>query len=247
MLVADRYFSESPIDGDRIRLDGQEAHHLAHVMRAKLGDVVTVFDGSGVQCEARIDVVGRSSIELSVIAKTHIDRESAVRITLGVALPKGDRQKWLIEKAVELGVATLTPLETARSVAQPVPAAIQRLSRAVIEASKQCGRNRLMRIAQPERLRDFCATAPEGSSRMLAHPGGMPARDLLPPATRPDARSADPATYFAIGPEGGFTDEEVANAKTAGWQVVDLGPRILRVETAALLAASLALLSVQRG
>ena len=89
-----------------------------------------------------------------------------------MALPKGDRQKWLVEKAVELGVTRIVPLRTQRGVAQPVEQALVRLRRAVIEASKQCGRNRLLQIDEPRAWPDFVADAADTPCRLLAHPGG---------------------------------------------------------------------------
>ena len=153
--MSDRYFVEQPITADRAMLVGPEAHHLIHVMRLRPGQQTTLFDGSGREFTALVKRVGRTEVELTITAQEEIDRELPLRLVLGVALPKGDRQKWLVEKAVELGVARLGALETARGVAQPVEQALGRLRRAVIEASKQCGRNRLLEIAAPQRWSDF--------------------------------------------------------------------------------------------
>ena len=101
------------------RPNRDEAHHLLHVMRAKAGTRVTLFDGSGWEFEAVVERAGRSEVELAIAGRQEIDREAQIAVTLGVALPKGERQKWLVEKVVELGVARLVPLETARGVAQP--------------------------------------------------------------------------------------------------------------------------------
>ncbi|MHB1036935.1 MAG: 16S rRNA (uracil(1498)-N(3))-methyltransferase [Pirellulales bacterium] len=227
--MANRFFITGPITTDRVTIAGDEAHHLAHVMRARAGDEVTLFDGSGAEFTARIDRVGKHQVELAVLSRQEIDRELPFRLTLGVAMPKGDRQRWLVEKVVELGVTRLVPLRTARGVAQPVPNALERLRRAVIEASKQCGRNRLMQVAEPGDWADFLAAAPSESLRLVAHPGGAHR-----PAC-PSCQSPASEVYLAIGPEGGFSDEEIAVAQAAGWETADLGPRILRIETAAIL------------
>ena len=233
--MADRYFVESPVTSDRAVLAGAEAHHLLHVMRAKVGTRVTLFDGSGWEFEAVVQWTGRSEVELAIAGRQEIDREAPIVVTLGVALPKGERQKWLVEKVVELGVARLVPLETERGVAQPVENALERLRRGVIEASKQCGRNRLMEIAEPEAWGEFLAENEKEHCRLVAHPNGGTRRPWLLRARRPTllCRAA-----LAIGPEGGFTDAEVALAIARGWQSVDLGPRILRVETAAVALAA---------
>lgn len=232
-----RYFIEKPIDSDRAVLVGAEAHHLLHVMRAGVGAQVTLFDGSGYEFAAAVDRLGRSEAQLSILGRQHVNREPSLALTLGAALPKGDRQKWLVEKAVELGVARIVPLHTARGVAQPVDHALARLRRSVIEASKQCGRNRLMEIEEPQAWSDFIRQASGETWRFVAHPQTAPAAD----AARASLSSADFAAIpragrvvAAIGPEGGFTDDEVTAAAALGWRLVDLGPRILRVETAAL-------------
>ena len=238
--MADRYFVETPITGERATLAAAEAHHLAHVMRAKPGTLVTLFDGSGCEFAARVERVGRSEIDLSVLERQSVDRELAIDLTLAAALPKGDRQRWLIEKAVELGVTRFVPLETERGVAQPSGGALERLRRGVIEASKQCGRNRLMEVAEPMLLNGLLAGDAQPTAkqtvRWLAHPGGM----SMAEATRAlhDGQLGD--VLIAVGPEGGFTAGETSLATQRGWQVVGLGERILRVETAALLLAAIA-------
>jgi 16S rRNA (uracil1498-N3)-methyltransferase len=243
--MSDRYFTESPIAGPITTLAGPEAHHLIHVMRAKPGIQVTLFDGSGAEFQAEIRRVGRSEVELEVLAVAAVDREPPVPIVLGVTLPKGDRQKWLVEKAVELGVGRLVPLWTARSVAQGGLQATDRLRRTVVEASKQCGRNRLMEIAPPQDWAEWIAGGRDAPVRLLAHPERPPAGpagahdaargavDLAPCGTGP--------VLLAVGPEGGFTSDEVALAVAAGWRPIDLGPRILRIETAAILLVAVGL------
>ncbi len=111
--MSDRYFIDQPISADRLTLSGAEAHHLIHVMRAAPGTRVTLFDGGGDECTAVVERIGRSEVELSILAREQIDRELPFGLTLGVALPKGDRQKWLVEKAVELGVTGIVPLADA--------------------------------------------------------------------------------------------------------------------------------------
>ena len=228
--MSDRYFASERITTEHVILTGTEAHHLIHVMRAKPELRVTLFDGSGGEFDAVVRRVGRSEVELAVLGRREVDRELPLTLTLGVALPKGERQRWLVEKAVELGVGCLVPLETARGVAQPVENALERLRRAVIEASKQCGRNRLMEIAEPRGWDAFLTDTAGVACRLLAHPGPSGA-DIRP-------RPGEPVA-IGIGPEGGFTDDEVARATAAGWQPVSLGPRILRVETAAIFLAAL--------
>ncbi len=227
--MSQRYYVSQPIEADRLLLDGAEAHHLLHVMRAKPGHEIVLFDGHGAEFLARVERCGRADVECTVLSQKDTNRELAFQLTLAVALPKGDRQRWLVEKVVEMGVGRLIPLVTERSVARPTGSTIQRLGRTVIEASKQCGRNVLMQIAEPIAWEALVQT--EAGHRLIAHPGGEPMAAI-------QWTGANSVT-LAVGPEGGFTGEEVTAAKNAGWQVVDLGPRILRVETAALVFAAI--------
>jgi 16S rRNA (uracil1498-N3)-methyltransferase len=242
--MSERFFSSRRIDSDRATLDGPEAHHLLHVMRADVGDHVTLFDGGGAEFDAVVESLRRADVELRVINRREVDRELPFALTVGVALPKGDRQKWLVEKLTELGVSALKPLITERSVSQPTGNALERLERAVIEAAKQCGRNRLMDVLEPNSWNDWISfdvasalRVPRSEihgRRLVAHPDGQPLAEI-------DLSHPLP-TLVAVGPEGGLTEAEVAVAIEAGWHAVSLGLRILRVETAALaLAAAIAL------
>jgi len=247
--MSERFYSAEPITGERVKLAGPEAHHLLHVMRAGAGDSVTLFDGSGAEFEAVVESLGRAVVEFRVERRLEVARELPFPLTVGVALPKGERQKWLVEKLTELGVTMLVPLITERGVAQPTSSALERLRRSVIEAAKQCGRNRLMTIAEPLTWHEWINGGWLGSGRpplgggalelpvirrLLAHPGGASPAQL-------DLSSPLP-TALAVGPEGGFNDSEVVAATHAGWQPIDLGPRTLRVETAAIaLAAAVAM------
>jgi len=204
------------------------------VMRAKPGDELTLFDGSGAEFKARIESIGKHSVALAIVERRETTRELPFSLTLAVALPKGERQKWLVEKATELGVTRLIPLITERGVAQPVPSALDRLRRTVIEASKQCGRNRLMEIGAAAGLISLFCNTPADALRLIADPSGQPMRSA--------ASLQNASIHGAIGPEGGFSPDELSAAKAAGWQFVSLGNRILRVETAAVaMAAALGL------
>jgi 16S rRNA (uracil1498-N3)-methyltransferase len=222
--MADRYFSEESLQGETATLHGSEAHHLLHVMRAKAGTEIIVFDGRGGEWWAEITKLGRAEVQLALRKHRAVERELTAEFTVAVALPKGDRQRWLIEKAVELGVSRVIPLTTTRSTASAAETPAK-LCRYVIEASKQCGRNRLLEIAKPQAWGDL-ATQEVVGSKFLAHPGGVGVCEIERPENAP--------TLLAIGPEGGFTEDEVAIARQHGWQVLGLGERILRLETAAV-------------
>jgi 16S rRNA (uracil1498-N3)-methyltransferase len=243
LATARRYFVDSPISTDRATLTGAEAHHLRHVMRAVVGTEVMLFDGCGAEFVAQVASVGRSAVELTIVSRAEVNRELPVPMTLGVALPKGERQRFLVEKAVELGVGQLVPLITQRAAVRSTEQGRGRLERIAMEASKQCGRNRLMQISSPQAWSDFigCQAAkdsPRQIIRWVAHPAA-PGVDGKP-LWRDQAVASPDEIMLAIGPEGGLTETEVRLAQQAGWSVVDLGPRLLRIETAALVMVALA-------
>lgn len=250
--VSERFFVEQPIQGRSAVLTGGEAHHLSNVMRARTGDRVTLFDGTGSEFTAEVAAVRRGRVELLVLESRRVDRELGFPLTLGVALPKGQRQHWVVEKAVELGVTRLVPLLCARGVAQPSERSLDRLRRVVIEASKQCGRNRLMEIAPPQDCSVFCQSADRAALRLMAHPQpNWPAEhnqadtELQQGHSRLSQPQSAAAQGFilAIGPEGGFTEDEVALARRQGWCIVGLGKRTLRVETACVMLICWALVT----
>jgi 16S rRNA (uracil1498-N3)-methyltransferase len=226
--MSERFFVEQPITGSTAELVDAEAQHLVKVMRAAVGDEVVLFDGSGAEFTAKVTRLSKSVVLLEILDRREISREPRVELTLAVALPKGERQKWLVEKLTELGAARLVPLITERGVAQPVDAAIARLSRAVIEASKQCERNRLMEIAPPREALEYFAADVRGT-KLIAEPGGEQLGSLAQDVTQ---------LVVAIGPEGGFTPTELKAAMENGWRPVSLGRSILRIETAAIAVAA---------
>ena len=215
--MSDRFYAETPIRADTVQLSGSEAHHLLHVMRAKVGTQVTLFDGSGFEFTARLTRTTRQQVELEVLSRSPVDRELRRELVLAVALPKGDRQTWLV---------------------RPTSSTLKRLRRTVIEASKQCGRNRLMQVAEAEPLEDYLRRIPSDTLRWIAHPQPVGQPDEQDGSTRlrfPPEQSL----HMAVGPEGGFADDELRLAVSSGWTPIRLGPRVLRVETAAVALASM--------
>lgn len=232
--MADRFYCPEPLNAGRLHLQGDEARHLARVRRLGPGDVVEVFDGRSVFAHrAEVRGISGDRVELAIQGDPVPGREPPLPLTLAAAVPKGERFDWLVEKAVEVGVGRLVPLIAARSVVEPRPGKLEKQRRAVIEASKQCGRNRLMEVASPSPL-GLILREEAASVRLLAHPDGLPISEWPRPAL-------GQGVTLAVGPEGGFTTEEVEAARSAGWQVVALGPTILRVETAALVGSALVL------
>jgi 16S rRNA (uracil1498-N3)-methyltransferase len=225
--MADRFYINCPLAPGLITVQGPEAHHLATVCRFRPGDQVCLFNGDGHEYLATVVSVARQSVTLDILAVEAPLRESAVHIEVAAPLPKGDRALFLLEKLTELGVSTFVPLRTHRSVVHPRETKLDRLRRTVIEASKQCGRNVLLQVQPLADWSDYCGRRDLPALRIVAHPGRT--TGFWPAA---------PAVALAVGPEGGFTEEEMEQARAHGWQVIHLGPRILRIETAAMVLAT---------
>ena len=225
--MADRFFTELPLAPGEFVLDGPEAHHMGTVRRFEPGDRVVLFNGDGGEYPAEIVSAGKKHVVLQVLEREEPRREVPFPIVVGSALPKGDRLDFLLEKLVEVGATRFVPLIAERSVVRPKVEKIEKWRRDVIEASKQCGRNTLMQIDKPMSLTEFL-TSELPERRFVLHTGNR--------GERSDPRREGAA--FAVGPEGGFTDGEIASALAAGWRELSFGPRVLRVETAAVVAAS---------
>ncbi len=218
------------VDDAPIEVQGDEARHLTRVRRVGVGAVVEVFDGQGLARVAEVVEVSKDRVRLQPKGPPLPDRVEKVSILLATAVPKGDRFDWLIEKATEIGVSSVVPILTERSVVDPRSAKLDRLRRVIVEAAKQCGRNRLMTLAEPVRWHDFVRSASTDACKLIAHPGGRPFVDW----PRPKASTV----VVAIGPEGGFREAEVELALASDWISVTLGATLLRIETAALVASA---------
>ncbi len=228
--MSERFFIDTLPLGNQAVLQGDEARHLTRVLRAKIGEAVRLFNGRGSEWPAQVVQIGRDTVSLEIGAAC-VDRPSDSRLlTVAAALPKGDRQKWMVEKLTELGVGRLIPLATTRGVAEATAGAQARLERGVIEACKQCGRNTLMEVAAGHTLDQLLAAIPAGTYGLIAHPGGSPLNT--------GALRAATAVLALVGPEGGCTDDELVAADRSGLVRVSLGPHILRVETAAISLAA---------
>jgi 16S rRNA (uracil1498-N3)-methyltransferase len=216
-------------------LPAKEAHHVAHVLRLKAGDALSVFDGRGNEYEAVIARVAKSGVVLNIGEKQGVDRESPLALTLAQGISSGERMDYTVQKAVELGAVVIQPLETSRSVVRLVGVRAQkRLARwqaIVIAACEQCGRNRVPEVVAVMTLRDWLGR--------LVSPAGPEQRVLLDPNARIALRELPgrpQAVTLLAGPEGGFTPEERHDAERAGFIPARLGPRVLRTETAAVAA-----------
>jgi 16S rRNA (uracil1498-N3)-methyltransferase len=232
------------IPGSLVELPRDTAAHLARVLRARSGDELVVFNGDGREFTGAIEAVSGLRVSASIGAARSIDRESPFQLTLVQCVPRGDRMDFIVQKATELGVVRVVPVLSQRSVVRldaTQAASKQAHWRAVaVSACEQCGRNRLPSVEPPQPLLSYLgAMAPRaGTDRML--------RLVLEPErarqTQREARIIDseaPAAsgaQIAIGPEGGFTPDELEAFDLSAFSRVRLGPRVLRTETAAIAA-----------
>jgi 16S rRNA (uracil1498-N3)-methyltransferase len=215
-----------------IIVSGDEHHHIARVLRARPGDAITLFDGAGGEVAARIVRVGRDETELAADAPV-ASAGVGTPLVLLTAVPRGGRMDFLVQKCSELGVSRIAPVITDRSVVRPDPGKRARWEKIAREAARQCGRADVPQVSAAVALATALA-APDLPERRLVlstDGAGQVLRALL----------AGPApSALLIGPEGGFTAAEIEAARAARFVPVSLGSRILRVETAAIVAVALA-------
>jgi 16S rRNA (uracil1498-N3)-methyltransferase len=219
--------------GALLSLPDQAAHHLARVLRLGPGDAVRVFNGDGAEWDAQIVSSHKADVSVRVSERHERDVEAPLRVLLAQGISSRERMELTLQKAVELGVAEIQPLETRRSVVrlreERASRRVEHWQNLVIAACEQCGRNRVPVVHPIEPLADwFGAIGRPGSERrIMLSPGvAQRLRDLPQPEQ----------ITLLIGPEGGLAPEEQELALACGFQPVRLGPRILRTETAAMAA-----------
>jgi 16S rRNA (uracil1498-N3)-methyltransferase len=234
------------LKGARLVLDGADHKYVARVLRARPGDALVLFDGVGAEVDAEVVRVGTRDAELALGARRAAPEATApVAITLLVAVPRGARMELVVQKATELGVARIVPVVSGRSVARPEPGGARggRWEKIAREAARQCGRADVPLVDEPTPLPDAVAAADLPELRLATWEAtrGTSLRAALaaafgaaPPAERPRG------VALLVGPEGGLAADEIAAAEAHGFVAVTLGPRILRVETAAIAAVALA-------
>ena len=230
------YFPEKLGSGAEVRLPIDTAHHAIRALRLGVGDPIVLFDGLGGEYEATISRIDRDL----VVAKTgpFVDRsaESPLTLILAQGISSSERMDFTIQKAVELGISTLQPLATERSIVKLTSERAARKSghwrKLACAACEQCGRNRLPEIADPQKLPDWLGQLPhdggEDELRLLLAPDSDRGLNDLPQQIS--------RIVLMVGPEGGLAPSEIAAAQRRGFQSVRLGPRVLRTETAALVA-----------
>ena len=239
MSVPRFYVPQQIASNTPLLLPDNAAHHAAHALRLRVGDAVVLFNGQGGEYAAAITAIGKREVTVAVGAHDPVERESPLDITLVQAVSSGDRMDLTIQKAVELGVRRIVPVESERCVVRlKGERAEKRMAhwrQVVISACEQCGRNRVPELHGLASLEVWLAAERSDAQRWVLLPGAeTPLREL--------PRPGGPIEVL-VGPEGGFTAAEAAAAQRAGYRPLRLGPRVLRTETAApaLLAALQAL------
>lgn len=217
--------------GAHVELPEPVARHAVRVLRLPPGASISLFDGRGGEYPAQIERIERDRVFAELAAWQDIERESPVAVTLVQALQAGDKMDFTIQKAVELGVRDVVPVESRRSVlrlsGERAAKRVAHWQGVVASACEQCGRNQVPLVAPVEKL-----------DHWLARPAGHTLRLMLSPDADETLASlpAVASVQLLIGAEGGLDPEEVMAARQAGFRAVRMGPRVLRTETAGLAA-----------
>jgi 16S rRNA (uracil1498-N3)-methyltransferase len=225
------------IISNRVTLTGSDVSHIRTVLRLKVGASIQVIGGTEKLLTVRLVEIKAKEIQGEVIASEKFDVESPLAVHLGVALTKGNKFDATLRKSVELGVSSITPLATERCVVKThqFGKKTERWKKIALESSKQCGRTQVPQVAEGiESLETFCRNSEDRNLKLVfwEEEGANSLKDLKL------NRSPDSVAVL-IGPEGGFSSAEIEKARENGFQTVSLGPRILRAETAPVVALAL--------
>ena len=234
-----RFFIDSEAVCEGVALiSGGDAYHIARSLRMAVGDEITLADGEGCEYLCRLTKIRDEECTAEVISSRRSISESPAEISLYMAYPKSDKLELVIQKAVELGATRIIPFESSRCIKRPKAEKIEkqtaRLARIAEEAAKQCGRARLPEVTEPLDFRSMLKAACAAELPLFCYEGeGIRSlRGVLEAAESPKSVSV------VVGSEGGFSPEEAEEARAAGLIPVNLGPRILRCETAPMYALS---------
>ena len=223
------YTGPQQLEPGLVALSEAESRHAASSRRLAVGDAVVLFDGRGREARGQIESIDRQAVRIEIAVVESRVADAAVGVTLAVAFPKGPRQDVLVEKCTELGVAAIWPMRCERSIAEASPHRLGKLRRTVVEACKQSQRAWLCELSDPMSFAEVIGSVGRFEAAVIADRN----------ADRSDAGKSTPhkSVLVIVGPEGGFTTEEMESAGDAGCGVLRLGQTILRTETAAIAAA----------
>jgi 16S rRNA (uracil1498-N3)-methyltransferase len=216
-----------------IVLESGPSQHLSRVLRLKVGDTLVLFNGSGGQYPATITAIDRKSVVVACATLQAVECESPLHLQLGIAVSRGERMDWVVQKATELGVACIAPLVTERTEvklgAERGEKKLRHWQQIATSACEQCGRNRLPQVLPPQPLGHWLQAVQADIRLVLHHTAGN---------TDPGA-SVPASVALLVGPEGGLGESEIHAAEQAGFLSLQLGPRVLRTETAPLAAIAI--------
>ena len=233
------YVPPETLDQPVISLSDEKAHYIARVLRLRGGDEVGLFDGSGREWLVRLTRVSAGLVQGEPVSVLATPPPCDRVVVLGQGLPQGAKMDWIIEKCSELGLSTLVPLQTELSVVRSVDRRMSektaRWQRIAAAAASQCGRRTLLELGAPSSLADFCARYDAAPVKIICweQEKSRGIRQVL------DTGDDGYPIAVLVGPESGFTENEVVVAKTHGFVPVSLGPRRLRTETAAVAVTSI--------
>lgn len=231
-----RFFIDQPVStGMAYTINGPDARHIANVLRMKQGDEIAMFDGAGHTLKARIDTLSSRTVRVTITDLQPCDTESPLHITMAQAFLKDKKMDDLVRQLTELGINQWLPFNAERSVPDPakmqVAARIQRWQNIARESLKQCERGMLPRIHEPVSFDAVLAAFDQYDLGIIFTDKTAPRLDTITPS---------PARILLmIGPEGGFTPDEIGQAQSRGLVPAGMGPRILKADTAALAACTL--------
>ncbi len=227
-----RIYHPQPLNvGDQVALSDDAANHVGRVLRMSTGQTLQLFDGSNYIFNAEIIVADKKRVQVQVADSTLADRESPLDIHLGQVMSRGEKMEFTIQKSIELGVNTITPLLSERCGVkldgERLDKKLQQWRKIAIAACEQCGRNRIPEIRPVMALEDWCGEPTDGLKLNL-HPRASQSINTLPVPVK--------QVSLLIGPEGGLSADEIARTANHGFTDILLGPRVLRTETTALTA-----------
>lgn len=232
-MRVNRIYCEGPLKADaELKLPSAGAYHVARVLRMREGAPLRVFDGTGSEFQAEIIRVEGDAVSVRLSNQAQATPESPLRITLVQGISRSERMDWTLQKAAELGVAAIAPVLTARSVVRLDGKQVEKKQAhwrgIVIGACEQCGRARVPTVGPAMSLRDYFTNVRKDGMRLVLSPSA--------PGSLAGIASLPSKIDLLIGPEGGLEDDELGAAQKAGFTPVRLGPRVLRTETAAVVA-----------
>lgn len=234
-----RIYTAQNLDTNFVDLEPEPSRHLARALRLREGDALVLFNGMGGEYSATITSIGKKIVRVSIDTHHDTGRESTLSIHLGIAVSRGERFDWVIQKATELGVNSIHPLFTEHTGVKLAGERAEKKRRhwqqIAISACEQCGRNTLPNIEAPKPLANWLQDT-SSELKLVMHTSVE--------ATLPQAKALE-SIDLLIGPEGGFSSTEITAAEAAGFHAMQLGPRILRTETAPI--AALAVLQARWG